>query len=341
MGPGTVFCIKCGESNPKAARFCGKCGVEILVTGQSTPGRKLLQLWWVWLVLGIYAAGTLTLIFGYRAGLFLQKPVSTPLPTALPGDSTKDLIPVTGSVLVSPKDGMEMVYVAAGEFQMGAYEDNEYQYSDNPKHTVTLDAFWIDKTEVTNAMYMQCVLQGPCLEPADFSSAVHKEYYANPAYDDYPVVFVDWDDARTYCRWAGRDLPTEAQWEKAARGPDGLIHPWGNNNPTASLANFGGYVGDTKMVGSYPDGASPYGAMDMAGNVAEWVADWYDTEYYRTGPVNNPPGPVSGDYKVVRGGSWSYQSYGIRTYFRMYNDPSDHIQDIGFRCVLNPSENEE
>lgn len=216
-----------------------------------------------------------------------------------------------------------MVFVPPGEFIMG---DN----------TVYLDSFWIDKTEVTNAMYARCVQSGLCSAPGTNSSRTRDSYFGNPEFNNYPVVFVTWMDADKYCVWSGGRLPSEAEWEKAARGTDGRQYPWGDADPLGSdgLLNF--QAQDTTQVGIFPNGASPYGALDMAGNVSEWVADWLDPDYYSHPPPSNPSGPGSGQYRVWRGGSWANTSpERIRTYSRTGNLPTDSSGGIGFRCARN------
>jgi len=259
---------------------------------------------------------------------------ATQLPTNIPAATTTLEVGI-GSSMIRESDGMEMVYMPGGEFTMGSglYEDEK------PIHDIYLDAYWIDKYEVTNAQYAICVADGTCSRPSSVKSYTRGSYYGNPDYEDFPVIYVNWSQADTYCRWAGGRLPTEAEWEKAARGTDARKYPWGESAPTCSLANFGGTggcVGDTSAVGSYPAGASPYGAMDMAGNVWEWVADWYDSDYYSKSPLQNPTGPASGSYRVLRGGSWRSTGYFVRSANRIRLNPNNTGNVSGFRCVSPP-----
>jgi eukaryotic-like serine/threonine-protein kinase len=235
------------------------------------------------------------------------------------------------STSLRPADGMIMLFVPAGEFTLGS-EEGTGDSDEHPQQKVTLDAFWIDKTEVTNAMYTACVKAGACQPPQEARSFTRDSYYGNSEYDDYPVIFVNWYQAKTYCQWAGAELPTEVQWEKAARGTDARIYPWGNASPVKNLANFNNNVGDTTAVGSQAAGASPFGALDMAGNVWEWVNDWYDPGYWVKSPSSNPPGPPSGNARVFRGGSWDTNENYLRSANRDGDVPEDTNNQIGFRC---------
>ena len=229
------------------------------------------------------------------------------------------------------KDDMTLLYVPAGEFTMGS----DYGIFDElPIHVVNLDSFWVDQTEVTNARYALCVKDGGCKMP-DFSKSYARDiYYGNSEFDNYPVIYVSWDDAKAYCSWAGRRLLTEAEWEKAARDDSGRIYPWGNNTPNDNLLNYDQNVGDTTEVGKYPNGTSLYGALDIAGNVWEWVADWYDT-YYVSSSTSNPLGPASGTYRVLRGGSWNDKVNDVRSANRLRYIPANTNINIGFRCAVS------
>jgi formylglycine-generating enzyme required for sulfatase activity/serine/threonine protein kinase len=247
-----------------------------------------------------------------------------------------------GAKLTSPVDGMILVYVPEGKFTMGTSDSSSNGRPPNdsgyPAHKVYLDAFWIDQTEVTNGKYAQCVTAGVCEPPRYSDSFTRSSYFGNPLFNDYPVILVDWGMAHAYCEWAGRRLPTEAEWEKAARGMDGRIYPWGYESPSSDLLNYGGIVGDTVKVGSYPAGTSPYGVLDMAGNVEEWVNDldtYYPlTNYYTVSPYKNPTGPTHGQLNVIRGEDYLDKLY-LRVYDRGGGEPYDTSYTRGFRCVYS------
>jgi serine/threonine-protein kinase len=245
-----------------------------------------------------------------------------------------------------------MVLVPAGAFTMGdsasdaqaaceranSHCPSDYFPDEGPAHSVTLSAYYIDKTEVTNAMYAQCVDAGGCTAPVSSSSATRSYYFGNSQFDNYPVINVTWFDARAYCGWAGKRLPTEAEWEKAARGTDGRVYPWGDANPSCSIANYFRYnigvcKGDTTAVGSYPGNISPFGALDMAGNVWEWTADWMTDGGYSSAAQTDPQGASSGTERVMRGGAWDYYENPLRSTNR-HGEPQDFSENtLGFRCA--------
>jgi len=237
------------------------------------------------------------------------------------------------------KDPAPMVLVPAGEFTMGSNEGPDHE---KPEHRVYLDAYSMDLYEVTIGQYEQF------LEETSFDPPPSWTTMAEPVYENHPVVNVDWKDANNYCKWAGKRLPTEAEWEKAARGTDGRIYPWGNDPPNPQRANYGKAKWNNHEalvpVGKLQDGKSPYGIYDLAGNVWEWVSDWYDPNYYATSPSRNPQGPETGKYKVLRGGSWDFAPEDLRSARRDFNMPSATDYDSpayrnfnsGFRCARTP-----
>ena len=255
--------------------------------------------------------------------IFTPKPTDTPRPTPIQNLGI-------GSSKISPIDGVTMMYVPVGEFAMGSDSGGS---DEKPVHTLYLDAFWIDKFEATNALYKKCVDAGKCLPSNPTSSYTRSAYYGNSQFDNFPVIYVSWDDANKYCTWVGKKLPTEAQWEKAARGMEGRVYPWGNTFDIGKLNSYGSGKGDTISVGSYLAGASPYGAMDMAGNVWEWVADWYGENYYASSQRNNPTGPTSGQYRVLRGGPWDGGQDLVRAANRFNLAPDYRYHNVGFRCI--------
>jgi serine/threonine-protein kinase len=212
---------------------------------------------------------------------------------------------------------------------------SEPYLDEEPIHKVNISSFWIDQTEVMNGAYMLCVTDGVCQPPRRTSSYTRKEYYGNMFYNTYPVIYVDWNEAESYCKWAGLRLPTEAEWEKAARGTDQRIYPWGNHLPDTDLLNYNFDFGDTSVVGNFLSSASPYHVLNMAGNVSEWVADWYDRQYYSQSPAQDPGGPASGIYRVVRGGSWPDNRNIVRAALRLYYTPDSAFFNLGFRCALS------
>lgn len=252
---------------------------------------------------------------------------------SLPARSTSTAVE-PAATRISDMDEMIQVYVPSGEFLMGAAQDDDQaSAAERPQRRVHLKAFWIDRTEVTNKMYARCVAERACSPPSRKESKTRESYFDNPAYQEYPVIFVSWQMAVDYCRWAGRRLPTEAEWEKAARGVEGKVYPWGDELPTPARANFDNQIGDTSRVGGFPAGVSPYGALDMAGNVAEWVADWYAEDAYILQPDQQPAGPDEGLFRVIRGGSWYNPARAMRTVFRLWNYPNLLSDSVGIRCA--------
>ncbi|TES92597.1 MAG: formylglycine-generating enzyme family protein [Candidatus Cloacimonadota bacterium] len=238
------------------------------------------------------------------------------------------------------KDGSILIKIPAGEFTMGSNDGDD---DEKPVHTVYLDEYYICKYEVTNSQYNKfCDATGRNY-PDDPKFEGMSDYFTN--YPDYPVVKVSWNDAVAYCRWAGLRLPTEAEWEKAARGTDSRKYPWGNSKPDAGgtyRANYDpgedevdGYK-YTSPFGSFPDGISPYGCYDMAGNVWEWCSDWYGEHYYRDSPERNPEGPSSGKYRVIRGVSLCCKTMGLRCVTRDWFTPAHGWGYSGFRVSLSP-----
>jgi serine/threonine protein kinase len=251
--------------------------------------------------------------------------------------------------------GVPMALIPAGEFRMGEDADislaecqkyynceRDWFTDEEPVHTVSLDAYYIDVYEVTNARYAACVQERACDPPSETSSFTQDNYYGDPAYADYPVLYVDWNAAQVYCQWRGGSLPSEAQWEKAARGGlEGMIYPWGNRAATCQLANF--FVVDNKMcqgdiyeVGSYA--ANGFGLYDVVGNVREWVYDWYQDNYYGSSPFANPTGADSGGHRVARGGVWFNSEDDLHVANRLILDPSYSNYDLGFRCARLPQD---
>lgn len=349
--------------------------VETPAPPLAPPTAKPRAIPWAWigglLALGVIAL----LVYVFRGFLGGGGPSATPtsaglavLPSDTPRPSATDISPTATETspltatytAISPPNptsipaqimdkGVPMALVPAGEFQMGSDADKalaecqkfrsdsqrDWFEDEEPIHTVILDAFYIDIYEVTNARYAECVDAGNCDPPSDLGSDSRDSYYGNPAYDNYPVIYVDWDMARTYCEWRGVRLPTEAEWEKAARGGlEGKQYPWGDEKPDCSLANSGGphgCVGDTAEAGSFTPNS--YGLYEMAGNVWEWVMDWYSVY-----PGGNPE--ASDDfgkgYRVLRGGAWNFGRSDLRAAGRDKDVPDFTFNGLGFRCARKP-----
>ncbi|NPV87331.1 MAG: SUMF1/EgtB/PvdO family nonheme iron enzyme [Anaerolineae bacterium] len=271
----------------------------------------------------------------------------SPTPTAEPTE------PPPGATRTSPKDGMVQVYVPAGEFIMGSNDPDAKQteeggraYPEIPQFTYSLPGFWIDKYEVSNAQFAKCVADGVCDPPNYTRSYTREWYYGNPEFDNYPVLYVTWFTARKYCEWAGRRLPTEAEWEKAARGTDGRRYPWGNEPPTGELVNFcdincpkthanpnydDGYP-ETAPVDAFPKGASPYGALNMSGNVWEWTSTLVRPYPYDPNDGRENMDEMS-DEHIWRGGPWSNGIWWIRASIRYRSVPVYWYGNLGFRCA--------
>ena len=296
----------------------------------------------------------------------LPFPSATAPGTPLPGSgiASPEASPdaPAGSTRVSAMDGMVLAYIPAGSFLLGESAerglaeclllytsstcDRGWFANEEPVHRVRLDAFYLDAYEVTNAQYAQCVAAGGCVPPWESSSYTRPDYYGAAAYANYPVINVNWIQAASYCAWAGRRLPTEAEWEAAARGGlEGSLYPWGDVFD-GTLANFcdlncsftwsnpdydDGYF-DTAPLASYP--ANGYGVFDLAGNVGEWVADWEGA--YPADEVANPTGAAEGEARVTRGGSWNYYGSYLRVAVRNPLSPEAWNSNLGFRCALWP-----
>lgn len=279
--------------------------------------------------------------FFILAGLtmvFLLSDCHLPGGTATPTATDTD-IPVEGEVVfelgpgtrVAWIDRSHVVYVPEGEFIMG--KDEELVSDHAPAHTVSLGDFWIHQTEVTNQMYAGCVAAGLCTLPDQEADGP----YYDIQYSNHPVVNVDWNQAETYCEWILGRLPSEAEWEKAARGDGGDPYPWGEETPDCGMLNADECLdpADTAPVRTYGGGASPYDLADTAGNVFEWVQDWYDETYYASSPAADPTGPAVGEERVFRGSSFQTPADELAIYLRNSLDPYEGQDDLGFRCILS------
>ncbi len=322
------------------------------------------------MVIGLLLGGCLSAEAAPPAGetptlISTQPPTGTPIPAATatrrPTATSYPMItrtprpavgtPVPGGLpsQITDEHGVEMLLIPEGEFTMGS----EAGFPDEvPVHQVWVDAFYMDKLEVANAQYQQCVEAGACQPPRRIDCCTENpnglvrwpEYYGNPEFASYPVIFISWYDAYNFCSWRGARLATEAEWEKASRGADARTYPWGNEEPTPDHLNFLWPEGDfgarrplytTAPVGSYPLGASPYGILNLAGNVYEWLWDRYAPDYYEVSPYENPTGPDEGDFRLTRGGSFWNQAFRNRSANRnnAYIPATSVHFDGGARCA--------
>lgn len=283
--------------------------------------------------LAFWAAGLLVLL-----SACILDPDSQP---ALQAGQEPKAISASQPILANPG---EMVRIPAGDFWMGcdrAKRKESCNLAELPLHKVYLDDYRIDRYEVTVAQYRTCIATGVCSQPIKTFSDTRPDYFENPAYANYPVIYVTWFQADEYCHWAGKRLPSEAEWEKAARGVESTrIYPWGNSTPDCSTSNikvgFRQCTGDTAEVGSYPGDASLYGVMDLAGNVREWIKDWYKIDFYKRAAYLNPTGPDDGRYVVMRGGRFDNTRSAARVAARRVIGPFDYGAGIGFRCAASP-----
>ena len=293
-----------------------------------------------------FLAGMAMIIMASLACSLLSTPSTTPLPTEAPmqPSETATLISVQTEAPVTPTlvtvdlsgppmevgslfpyvDGSILVAVPGGPFTMG------HGGSDNPVHTVTLSDFWIYQAKVTNQQYALCVNAGKCKAP----NTIDDFGYLDVAHANDPVTGVNWDQASSYCSFVHGVLPTEAQWEKTARGPDGNLYPWGDHAPTCDYLNFNNCVGKTTDVTKYPQGQSYYHALDMEGNAFEWVADWYSALYYKNAPPQDPLGPDSGQQRSIRSAGYKSNADETPSSTRRFDLPVSHRRDLGFRCVV-------
>jgi formylglycine-generating enzyme required for sulfatase activity len=249
----------------------------------------------------------------------------TPEPSRTPVHFSPPAISEPGLLWANPIDGSDLVGVPAGEFSMGYDQGNS---DEQPVHQIYLDGFYIGRLEVTNAQYRACEQAGEC------SRLVKRAYIDDPAFDDHPVVNVTLAWAHAYCEWANMRLPTEAEWEKAARGTDGRLYPWGEGI-SCDHAQYVECGGQMEPADSNPLGASPYGALNMAGNVWEWTSDRYKEDYYQHSPSRNPTGGDRGNEWVFRGGSWSEAAEILRSTYRTWYNPDAQYYNLGFRCVFD------
>ncbi|MBN2126101.1 MAG: SUMF1/EgtB/PvdO family nonheme iron enzyme [Deltaproteobacteria bacterium] len=242
-------------------------------------------------------------------------------------DGAEEKPPEEAGPKPSPESVVDMVMVSGGHFWMGSSLNESKNETEKPRHRVYLATYFIDRYPVTNQAYRAFLKDTGHPEPL---------YWADPQFNSpmQPVVGVTWEDAAEYARWVKKRLPTEAEWEKAARGEEGLMYPWGNEF-MSGMANVDFVMTQTSPVDQYPSGGSSYGCLDMIGNVWEWCQDWFDDKYYAVGPSENPQGPKKGMKKTIRGAAWDTISFNARNAFRFFADPLTKSQTIGFRCAID------
>jgi formylglycine-generating enzyme required for sulfatase activity len=248
-----------------------------------------------------------------------------PAPTAAPSEIPRPPSGPQAGTQMLFTDGSTLVYIPAGDFQMGGGSEAD------PVHGLTLDSYWMQRTEVTDRMYSICTLKGGCPKPAWPGTQMR---LAASAFIDTPIVGLTWEEAGQYCKWIGGSLPTEAQWEKAAAGMQHDPYPWGEAEPTCDLLNFNDCIGAPVRGARYADAGSPYGLLDMAGNVSEWTADWYAYGYYKESSATDPTGPDKGEARVVRGGNYASTAAQTTVWARDSRPPGSGRDDLGFRCVV-------
>ncbi|MEW5938228.1 MAG: SUMF1/EgtB/PvdO family nonheme iron enzyme, partial [Chloroflexota bacterium] len=287
--------------------------------GEKKRGLSILRYW------PVVGGVVLVVVCAAALGNLPWKEWFTPAPTATPAITATPTLPTE----ITDEKGVTMRLVPAGTFKMGSEDGNA---EERPVHDVYLDSYYMDVYEATNELYGACLNSGACEPNNGLHSYTRPSYFGNPEFHDYPVIYVKWSDAKAFCEWRGARLPTEAEWEKAARGTDGRTHPWGEGLE-CNKSNFGGCSGDTVSVESLPDGMSPYGLYNMTGNVWEWVADWYSETFYLDSPLDNPRGPTAGTYHVLRGGSWLDLGGDLRASLRRDPGLASSSNNIGFRCA--------
>jgi len=288
------------------------------------------------------------------SGCIMQTPLETAqpvieeevevIPTEVPEPSSEiPAEPVVEPDIATAPEGM--VLIPATEYMMGCDPEHNNGYTcpsdELPQHLVSVLAFAIDVYEVTNVQYAECVAADGCLPPIATASQAREDYYLNEEYANFPMINVKWEQAQAYCNWAGKRLPTEAEWELAARGTSPKAYAWGDEAPDCSKANIyndvtmTACVGDTVAVGSYPEGASEFGVMDMTGNVWEWVADSYIADFYSVSPAENPLAEEANQVYTVRGGGWAANWLTSRLASRAYDLSFYSGVDLGFRCAVD------